>query len=135
MKSKKFIMVIVVCGVLFAPPCVLEGFREFSDAAREVQINNVFQHLSIDIEIFREQEGRYPTSLLELQSHNYMDEKGGNFTENLINLSRNRWHDTYEYIPSTNGFTIIVIGPKWPSSWFGKQRTIEKHYAVGEALK
>src|SRR5207302_10857942 len=38
----------------------------------------------------------------------------------------NKWHDTYDYVPSTNGFTLVVTGPS--AGWLGKGRRMEKHY-------
>jgi len=82
------------------------------------------------------EKGHYPHSLSELLSVDYDDESGKKATQELIGVTqRNEWHDTYDYVPSTNGFTIIVTGPEsLPAGWFGKQRKIEKHYELGKAL-
>lgn len=130
---KRKTIVIIICAVLLTVAFVSELFREVSERARDVQVNDVCQKLSIEVKIFRGEEGHYPRSLLELESGDYQDEKYKKSVHELIGITQhNAWHDTYDYIPSTNGYTIIVTGPvSGPAGWFGKQRSIEKHYDVG----
>jgi hypothetical protein len=127
------IALIVVCIVAFG----IELFREAGNHSRKIQNNYVFGSLSIQIEIFREEKGRYPNPLSELLSADYPDAKGKESIRELINLSQhNVWHDIYDYKPLTNGFVITMTGPETaPAGWFGKERKIEKSYKVGEAFK
>jgi competence protein ComGC len=136
MKRKKTVIILVViCAVLFTV-FVLGFLRAWSEEAREVQVNAVCQKLAIEIKGFQMQEGRYPHSLPELQSADYQGETEKQIIRELTDMiQHNNWHDTYEYIPSTNGFTIVVTGPEpAPSGWFGKQRKIEKHYELGQPI-
>jgi hypothetical protein len=91
----------------------------------------------MSIELYRESKGYYPQSLEGLLLDDSQDEKGKQSTSNFIyGMRHNAWHNSYEYRPSTNGFTITVTGPDIaPAGWFGKQRKVEKHYEIGEALK
>jgi hypothetical protein len=132
MKSK--IIVIIICAVLFTAVFVLELFREVFERARDVQINDVIPKLAVEIKYFQIQEGHYPHSLSELQSTDFSDEADKKIIQELIGITQhNGWHDTYDYIPSTNGFTIVVTGTEpAPAGWFGKQHRIEKHYKIGE---
>jgi hypothetical protein len=139
MERKKLVIVlVVVCVALFTVACVLESFREVSERVRDVQVNDVCQKLSFEATAFRVQEGHYPHSLPELESADYLGETEKRINQELIGVTQhNNWHDMYDYIPSTNGFTIIVTGPEsLPAGWFGKKRKVERHYdyELGEAL-
>jgi hypothetical protein len=110
-------------------------FRGWSDLARDTQLNDVCLRLSMNIETFRGEEGRYPQSLSELESANYQSDFEKEATQRLFNVIRhNEWHDVYDYYPSTNGFTIIVTGPEY--GLFGSsstQRRIEKDYKTQQS--
>ena len=134
MKRKTIAVVLAaICAVLFTVIFWLGFLRAWSEQAREVEISDVCQKLPIMIKGFQIREGRYPHSLAELQSADYQNETQKEIMQRLMGfIQHNEWHDTYNYIPSTNGFIIIVTGPEpAPSGWFGKQRKIEKHYGVG----
>ncbi len=132
MKRKQLIL-IVVCAALFASFLVLEGIQGWSEAARKVQVYDVVRKLSMELKMFKNEQGRYPYSLLELGSTNSQDEA----TQDLISITqKNRWHDTYESLPAKNGFTIIVSGPEPATAgWFGAQRKAEKYDETWETLE
>jgi len=128
MKRKKVVITLgVICTAIFTTVVALEFFREVSERARDVQINAVCSKPPIEIKYFQIQNGRLPYSLSELQSTDSLGEAGKKVARELMDIiQHNSWHDTYDYIPSTNGFTIVVTGPS--AGWWGKGRRIEKHY-------
>ena len=134
MKRKKVVITLgVLCAAIFTTLVALECYREVSERARDVQSDDVFVKLAIEIRYFRIQNDRLPHSLSELQSTDSLGEVGKNIARELMDIiQHNSWHDTYDYIPSTNGFTIVVTGPS--AGWWSKGRRIEKHYEA-EDLK
>ena len=132
---KKFIF--IGCALLLLLVFGIEFVREAENHSRMIQMNFMFRSLSSQIELWRNDEGRYPATLSELGATYHGDDIGRKSMQEVIGLaSTNVWHDRYEYEPSTNGFTLTVTGPDMaPSGWFGKTRSIAKHYNVGEALK
>ena len=107
-----------------------------SERARKVEVNNVCQTLSIYINLFQKNNGRYPRSLSELLSADIVDDRENMLIRKLIAFTQtNDWHDVYNYVPSTNGFSIIVIGPELALlGQVGKQRVYEQKYIDGEAV-
>jgi hypothetical protein len=135
-RKKNAIVLAVICAVLFTVVFWLGFLRAWSEAARDVEIDDVCQKLPIMIEGFQIEHGRYPHSLAELQSATNQNETDKEIMQRLMGfIQHNKWHDTYDYMPSTNGFTIIVTGPEpVPSGWLGKQRKVERHYELGQVL-
>jgi hypothetical protein len=130
-------IIIIICIVLFGLAFGLEFLREWEEEGRNSETSSTLHGLSISLENFKEEKGHYPQTLSELRSNDdFNDEQGKKAIRDLINFTRhNPYHDTYVYISSTNGFTIIVTGPESaPAGWFGKQRKIEKHYELGKVL-
>jgi hypothetical protein len=81
-------------------------------------------HIAGFIEVYRDRNGRYPSSLRELEAE--VDNKG-----EVHRILNDKFQDKYEYEPSTNGFRIIVTTP---SSLFQKWDAISKTYKLGEGL-
>jgi hypothetical protein len=130
-------IIIVVSIVLFCSILGLWFLREASFGLRIYKTDDNLRSLSMYIENFRTIEDHYPQTLSELLTNDYEDESGEKALQDLIKeIQHNPWHDNYDYQPSTNGFTIIVTGPETaPAGWFGKQRKVERHYNIGEAVK
>jgi len=126
------------CALLLLAFLVLGFLRDWSEAARNVQVDDVCQKLAIEVRLFQIQEGHYPSSLSDLQATTHLDEANKQIIRELTGIAQhNKWQDKYNYIPSTNGFfSIVVSGPAAPPmGWFGKTRTIARHYQVGDTLK
>ncbi|PYK63401.1 MAG: hypothetical protein DME21_02970 [Verrucomicrobia bacterium] len=128
MKRKNVVIVLgLICVVMFTVVFALELVRAVSERARDVQANDVCSKLAIEIKYFQIQNGRFPHSLSELQSTDSLGEADKNVVQELMAFAQhNKWHDTYDYVPSTNGFTLVVTGPS--AGWLGKGRRMEKHY-------
>jgi hypothetical protein len=118
-------------GVLIFAICFLVLILGAANAAKKMARGDTVQSginsLGICLETYRDDHGKYPSSLTELVSESDPERK------NHINrVLHDSFHDTYEYQPLKNGFVITVTGP---NSWFIKWDRIEKKYKIGEALK
>jgi hypothetical protein len=104
------------------PILLLCVFEARSEQARNVQAYDVVHKLASKVRSFKEEEGRYPKSLKELQSANYLTEQEKRTTQELIKITQqNNWNDLYNYELLTNGFSIVVHGTESEkTSWFGK---------------
>jgi predicted PurR-regulated permease PerM len=132
-KNLTIVGIILFLGVLLGLECLREGSHVFQNSMTDGHLRS----LSMWIELYREDQSRYLDSLPDLLQNIHEDEKAKQAIRSLIDqVQHNVWRDNYDYKHSTNSFTLIVTGPDgYPMGWFGKQRSIEKHYAIGEALK
>jgi hypothetical protein len=129
--------IIIGCVILVVLLLAIDAFRAAENDSRRIQKNYMFRSLSIRIEMWREDKGYYPQTLSQLVANYVGDEQSKKGVQDLVGLaSSNVWHYRYDYKPSTNGFTITVTGPdEAPTGWFGKTRSMTKHYVIGEAWK
>jgi hypothetical protein len=130
MKRKS--IAIIVCAILLVAVYGIFLLNILEKRSRKMDDDFMFKSLWVEAEVFRSNENRYPESLVELLSTNKDDNneatKRKQDLQNLIGQTKqNRWHSTYNYEPTTNGFLITVTGPELPpAGWFGKQRKIKK---------
>jgi len=128
---------IIIGVIIFSATLALVVLLSFWEGIRDNKTDAYIHSLSKWIELYQRSENFYPHSLLDLPLNHELDENSKQSVKNLLNeIQHNPWHDNYDYNPSTNGFTIIVTGPAPPpEGWFGKQRRIEKYFAIGDAFK
>jgi type II secretory pathway pseudopilin PulG len=125
---KRWLVVAVAMGLALAAVMVVRGlmgdatYMSWRDST-EFNIRN----LAMFIEVYREEHGKYPSSISNLLDG--VDPPGKNFVPPLLD---GRSHGTYAYRCSTNAFVITV---QRPARWLMKGETMERKYAVGEALK
>jgi hypothetical protein len=129
MKSKT--VLIVACALLLGDVCVLDTYRPVSERGRDVRINDVSRGLAGAIRFFHDETGHYPRPLSELQ----LTDDGPRHKQWILDLmakvEHDGWHDTYDYISTTNGVIIVVTGPQpIPACWFGKRRTTNIFYNI-----
>ena len=118
-------MVILACILLvfglIAARVVLDVKRKAWIEYTESNIRNI----SGFIESHRDEHGHYPPSLSELLSG-----VDAQFKEYLRAEIADRSDRRHEYLPSTNGFVIIVTKP---GSLFSKEERMERRFKIGEA--
>ena len=128
-------MMVVACGLLLVLGlwCLREWFEVGWNDWAKFRISSV----AIAVEAFRHDYERYPDRLSELLTNEFQDEKVKKTIARLISDSKDGSRpETLTYKASSNGFTLIITCPELPpTGWFGKQRRVERYYAVGEALK
>ena len=105
----------------------LLGFSGFETGTRHSIVQSNIVNLATFIELFKQDNGRYPVSLKELSGKLENQSKGQ--IEKILN---DQWNDHYEYQPGINGFTIVAV---MPSGWLVKKEQFERKYKIGEALK
>jgi len=124
--------IIIGCVILLFAAYGIFLLGVLEKRARKMNDDFMFKSLAVEAEVFRSNKNRYPESMAELLSTNQDDNveatRRKQDLQNLIGQTKqNRWHSTYIYEPTTNGFLITVTGPELPpAGWFGKQRKIEK---------
>jgi type II secretory pathway pseudopilin PulG len=128
MKRKNLLLIIGCVGIIFLAIFV-SMMRGAKLMARTDTVQAGIGSLAVTIESYREDHGRYPSSLEELLS--------GSHPETIEYIKQNQilhdlFNDKYEYQPLTNGFAIIVTSP---SSWLINRDRIEKTFKIGEAFK
>lgn len=72
---KRKAIIIITCVFLFGFLLLLGFLSAWSEAERNVQVNDIFRKLSICIDIYRNDNNHYPKILLELEA-NENDEHG-----------------------------------------------------------
>lgn len=65
--------------------------------------------ISVFMEVFRQEHGKYPSSLTEL----VLSESDADVKTNIDQILRERFQDNYEYQSLTNGFIIVHKGYKF----------------------
>ena len=103
--------------------------------ARRERAEMVIGHLAVRLDYFREENGRYPASLVELASG--LDAMGlmvngekGDQLADMKNLANGGMH--FDYQTETNGFVLIVTGIDSPGAKWDK---IERRSQAGEAFR
>ena len=111
--------------------CVL-GFvimhRHARQLARQTIVHSNVAALAVKIEMYRQDNNEYPSTLEALTST--FDRYARESLEQ--NLHDDGFHDKYSYKRMTEGFSITVTGP--PSCLYSWD-PIEMQYRIGEALK
>jgi hypothetical protein len=127
MKRRKIFAILVsACAILVAVFLWLSILQARSEQARDVEINDTCQRIFLETKWFMQDQGRLPHSLTELHLDSKID------APLIQTLQHSELHDTYEYIQTTNGFTIIITGPS--VKWFEKGFRMEKHYTTNDLL-
>jgi len=103
--------------------------KSAKEMARRDALELGINHLAGTIELYREDNSKYPSSLEELLLGIRPELKADIERYRVLN---NRFGDKYEYHPLTNGFVITVAAP---DRWFRKGERVERKYKIGEALK
>ena len=102
-------------------------FVPVSEMARDTTVDVTCSRVVASVNIFEAEQGRRPQSLAELESH--QDPKDEAMVATFKGMHHNSWNDIYQFVPTTNGYAIIVAGPKpGLAGWFGGQRRTERQY-------
>jgi competence protein ComGC len=119
---KTVILVCIVCVAMLISILSLAFFQAWSEQARDTHVYTVVHLLALDIRAFLANEGRYPKSLDELKSANYLSDAEKRSIQELVGTTQqNNWHDIYSYTLLTNGFSIDVRSAEPVAAhWFGK---------------
>jgi hypothetical protein len=129
MKRKKNLVIIIVCAAFFFIVILVNMYRGAGLMTRSDRVQVGISHLAVFIETYRDEHGKYPSSLEDLLSGSkpaIIDDI------NQYQILHDSFKDKYEYQPLTNGFLIVVTAP---GSWFVKYDRIEKRYRIGEAFQ
>jgi peptidoglycan hydrolase CwlO-like protein len=127
--KRKIILAIGICLVVLVAICFSFVVHDAGVMNRGDHAQSIITHLAWSVEEYREDHGKYPTSLSELASNSDANVKDV-LDQELQTLSNFKLK--LEYQPRTNGFTISVSGI---DSWRPGQDTLRKEYKIGEALK
>ena len=103
--------------------------KSAKEMARRDALELGINHLAGTIELYREDNSKYPSSLEELLLGIRPELKADIERYRVLN---NRFGDKYEYQLLTNGFAIVVTAR---DRWFRKGERVEKKYRIGEALE
>jgi hypothetical protein len=125
--KRKIALVTVVCVVIFVLFNLVSMYRSAHLMGRTDTVQVGINHLAVFIEGYRDEHGKYPSSIAEMMTAVKAEDK-----TYLNEILQDQFHSKYEYQPLTNGFVISV---ETPSSWLIKYDKIEKRYKIGEALK
>lgn len=122
--KRRTLLAIVLCVMFLGALLFLFVIRDINIKRRSDITDTGISHLATFIELYRSNNGKYPSSLKELQA-----ESGGK--EEIHRILHDSFSDKYEYEVLTNGFVITVTAP---NSWWYKWDRIKKSYKQGEAL-
>ena len=120
-------MVSVVCVGLFAIFALLSFIHRARLMARKANADFNTRSLALLIEVFKEENGRYPKSLTQLASITNAEVKGS-----LNRILHDPWKNAYGFRLLTNGFVILVTEP---DSWLCRGKSEERIYKPGDGLK
>jgi len=128
--TKRKIIPATICVLIFFALAELALVNKSAkEMARRDALELGINHLAGTIELYREDNSKYPSSLEELLLGIRPELKADIERYRVLN---NRFGDKYEYHPLTNGFVITVAAP---DRWFRKGERVERKYKIGEALK
>ena len=130
MRYRNIIILACIACVAVLLSISLPGiFEAVSERTRKVIVYTVVQELASQIDVFKLNEGRYPRSINELQSYDFLSEEEKRKVRELIETTqRNDWHDVYSYTPLTNGFSIVVHSDEpVKANWFRKPRRVFRY--------
>src|SRR5438128_5682883 len=119
---RKIVLAVIACAVIVILFIVVSVFQATTRVTWNNRTGAGVKCLAEGIERYRNEHGRYPSSLQELLTGSEPEWTNYIHQSHLLN---DQFNDKYEYQYLTNGF---VIGVTRPGKWFMKGERLEKRY-------
>jgi type II secretory pathway pseudopilin PulG len=126
-KNKTLLVVVSIVGVL-GLAVFLSAYHAASTISQYNWASANANHLSICLEDFRKDYGRYPNSLPEALS-----KLDGGFQSSLSNILNENLHGNYEYHSQTNSFQITIRGYEFECEAFTNKIIVSGKYSTNES--
>lgn len=118
-------LIVIACGVLLLVAVGVIVLHDVSERARRLHCDSQVKRLVASVNSFEGEHGYYPVVLSELLQGTWK----GHEKELIQKIENDPWHDVYYYTRTTNGFTIVVVGPDTSLfGLFGRTRRLERHF-------
>ena len=135
MRNKRAPIVLGCVGLLLGLGAF--AYRDLALRGRGIQNEMILRSLSTGVEMYRGSYEVDPSSLFQMSSNKFGDERTTEWVRQTLVLAHsNVWNDVYSYGPLSNGFRLTITGPDVPPlGWFGRLRRVERDYLPGQAMQ